>query len=227
VSIPEVGSRNRLLHFIQTYLTAITNLTVKKLTTTTLTVPAITTSHGVVSPVDFEQVGGLVIAETYLPGEESSTSEYSWTLAAPPSSTQDWNPGSNNHFYALARVTFVVPASGQVRIQVRMTLKAGAANDHIYFRLNTASDGTSLGTQYQKLVLKTNATPWTMIYQEWIVKGLTPGTETMYALGAAADGGTHYLKAGGGCSGDTDVSSEAWPQFMMRAVAVQVNTSST
>jgi len=222
VSVKGINSKSQLLSFIRKYLQQVV---LDTLTVNDLTVPAQSTSIGVVSPVDFEQVGGLVIGETTLPSEESSTTEYSWTLAAPPSNAQDWNPGSNNDFYAAGNVRFVVPASGKVRIQVRVALKAGAANDHIYFRLNTATDGTSLGTRYQKLVLKTNATPWTMISQEWVLVGLTPGTATTLRLGAAADGGTHYLKAGGGCSGDTDVSSEAWPQFILRAIAVASNAN--
>ena len=218
-------------------MTLAESLTAESITTTNLTGSLARISDLTVSaysvfitdppPVDFEQVGGLVIGETIIPGEESSSSTYSWTITAAPSNAQDWNPGSNNHFYALANVTFVVPASGQVEIQVSCSLDSGTGAERIYMRLCTAPDGTSLGTRYQKVVLRTrpnNTSEYTLL-QTWALVGLTPGTSTTYYLGVAAETGTHYLKAGGTCTGDTDVTTDAWPQFIMRAVSVASNAS--
>jgi hypothetical protein len=244
VSIPEVGTKNRLLYFLERSLRKLEgpvalaeSLTAESITTTDLTgslarisdltVPARSSDADAPPPVDFEQVGGLVIGETIIPSEESSSTTFSWTLAAPPSSAQDWHASSNNDLYAIARVMFTVPASGRVEIQVRCSLDAGAASDRIYMRLCTATSGASLATRYQKMVLRTNATPECVLIQTWALVGLTPGTLTTYYLGAAADGGTHYIKAGGACSGDTDVTTEAWPQFIMRAVAIPSNANST
>jgi len=218
VSIPEVGSKNRLLAFLQVYLHKIASLVVSD-----LSVPAVTTATDAAANVDFEQVGGLIIGETIIPEEEFSSTTFSWTLSAPPTNAQDWHPSANNDFYSNSGLTFVVPASGRVEIQVTCSLDAGAANDRIYLRLCTATDGTSLGTRYQKMVFRTNATPECVLVQTWALVGLTPGTLTTYYLGAAADGGTHYIKAGGACTGDTDVTTEAWPQFIMRAVAIASN----
>tara|TARA_R110002051_G_scaffold41283_3_gene85205 strand:+ start:922 stop:1650 length:729 start_codon:yes stop_codon:yes gene_type:complete len=242
VSIPEVSSKNRLLFFLERSLrklkgpvTLAESLTAESITTTNLTgslarisdltVPTRSADADDPPPVDFEQVGGLVIGETIIPSEESSSSTFSWTLAGPPSNAQDWHASSD--FHGIARVMFTVPASGRVEIQVRCSLDAGAANDRIYMRLCTATSGASLATRYQKMVLRTNATPECVLVQTWALLGLTPGTLTTYYLGAAADGGTHYIKAGGACSGDTDVTTEAWPQFIMRAVAISSNALTT
>ena len=223
MSIPEVGSKNRLLAFLQVYLHKIASLVVWD-----LSVPAVTTDHGAVANVDFEQVGGLIIGETILPSEESSSTTFSWTLSAPPTNAQDWHLGPpNSDFYGLAGVTFTVPASGRVEIQVRCSVDSTTGAERIYLRLCTAVDGTSLGTRYQKVVLNTrpNNTSEYILLQTWTLVGLTPGTLTTYYLGAAATTGTHYLKAGGQCTGDTDVTSDAWPQFTMRAIAIASNAN--
>lgn len=221
MSIPEVGSKNRLLAFLQVYLHKVASLVV-----TDLSVPARSTDKTATPPVDFEQVGGLVIGETYLPNEESSSSTFSWTLANPPTSAQDWHPSTNNDFYGLAGVTFVVPKSGTVRIQVRAMLDASSGNKRFYFRLCTDTSGTSLGNQYQKMVWYNDENNDKVINQEWIIQGLTPGTLTNYYLGAAMNSDVGYVKAGGQCTGDTDVSTLAYPQFTMRAIAVASNAES-
>ncbi len=230
MSIPEAGTRSRLLAFIQKYLRKVDLLDfayVSNLTVADLTVPARSADPGAISPVDFEQVGGLIIGETIIPEEESSSTTFSWTLTATPSNAQDWHPSSNNDFYGLAGVTFVVPASGRVEIQVRCSLDSTTGAERIYLRLCTATNGTSLGTRYQKVVLRTrpnNTSEYTLL-QTWTLVGLTPGTSTTYYLGAAAEDGTHYIKAGGACTGDADVTTDAWPQFTMRAIAVASNAT--
>ena len=224
--ISEVYSRNRLLAFLEKYLRKLTSLVVStNLSSNNLSVPAVTTAEGAAANVDFEQVGGLIIGETIIPDEESSSSASSWTLTAEPSNAQDWHPSSNNDFYGLARVKFTVPASGRVEIQVRCSLDSTTGAERIYLRLCTATNGTSLGTRYQKVVLRTrpnNTSEYTLL-QTWTLVGLTPGTLTTYYLGAAAEDGTHYIKAGGACTGDDDVTTDAWPQFTMRAIAVASN----
>jgi len=222
MSIKGINSKAELLNFIRNHLQ---QLVLDTLTVNDLTVPANSSSDLATPPVDFEQVGGLVIGETIIPDEESISNTFSWTLSAPPSNAQDWHPSSNNDFFVTGKIVFVVPASGHVEIQVRCSLDAGAANDRIYLRLCTDFNGTSLATRYQKMVLRTNAQPECVLTQVWALVGLTPGTLTTYYLGAAADSGTHYIKAGGTCTGDTDVTTEAWPQFIMRAVAVQSNAN--
>jgi hypothetical protein len=222
MSIPEVGSKGALLSFLTKYLRKINSLVVGPLTATTLTVPSNSTSEGALAPVDFEQVGGLVIGEEYIP-KTPGASVYSWTLSAPPTNAQDWHPSVNNDFWALAKIRFTVPASGKVRIVAKAPVDASSGNKRFYFRLCTDTSGTSLGTEYQRLVWFNDENSDKTVTCEWLVEGLTPGTATAYYLGAAINSGTAYIRAGGQCSGDTDVSTEAWGSLCMRAIAVANN----
>ena len=223
MSIPAVGSKGALLSFLTKYLRKINSLDVGPLTATTLTVPKVgVPSAGDPAPVDFEQVGGLVIGETYLP-QTPGASVYSWTLAGPPGSAQDWHPLANNDFWSTARIVFTVPASGKVRIVARVPVDASSGGKRFYFRLCTDFNGTSLGNEYQRLVWYNNGNMDKTITCEWLVEGLTPGDLTQYFLGAAINSGNGYIKAGGLPTGDTDISTLAWGSLCLRAIAVASN----
>ena len=229
MSIPEAGTRSRLLAFIQKYLRKVDLLDfayVSNLTVADLAVPARVDpgQQGVIAPVDFEQVGGLVIGETYL--DAGLPGPWSWTLSSAPSTAAEWHPAANNDGYSVCKVEFVVPQSGQVRIRVQVTIDVSNANT-ILFALCTALNGTFLGNQYQKRVLLTgtasNSAADSVTHVEWLVDGLTPGTSTTYYLGAAIRSGTAYLKWGGAGGGVADTTTASYPPFIMEAIAVASN----
>jgi len=222
--IPEVGSKNRLLHFLEQNIRFFKLAVITTLTVMDLTIPESSTTVGVVSPVDFEQVGGLVIGETYIDPASAS----SWTLSIAPATASAWHPVLDNDGYASCKVAFVVPQSGKVRIRVQVTIDVANINT-ILFALCTSSNGTFLDNQYQKRVLLTgtaaSSAADSVTHVEWIVDGLTPGTSTTYYLGAAVRSSSVpvYLKWGGSGGGPADTVTASYPAFIMQAIAVASN----
>ena len=125
-------------------------------------------------PLDVLEMGGLICGYTALNGNNGATdTQYNLTTSyAVP----------NTHW----RITFCVPKSGNVEIQLS-TYARTDGTAYLYMGLSTAASYSQLASKHENLVWESDEDDDSIITPSWLLTGLTPGSFLTYWIGAKSN----------------------------------------
>jgi len=134
-------------------------------------------------PLDILEMGGLVCGYTALNNGGSSTNariEVGTSFAVP-----------NAHW----KVTFQVPKSGKVEIQLSVYARSNGS-DFLYMGLSDNQVYNQLESKHENLVWESDETDDSIITPSWFLTGLSPGSILTYWIGARSHGSGGYDSTG-------------------------------
>jgi hypothetical protein len=124
-------------------------------------------------PLDIYEMGGLVIGYTALDNGGATGNariEVGTSYAVPNS---NW------------RITFQVPKSGKVEIQLSVYARS-TATDYLYLGLSNSDTYSTIGSEHENLVWESDEDDDSVITPSWLLTGLSPGAFLTYYIGAKA-----------------------------------------
>ena len=115
---------------------------------------------------------------------------------------------------ATHKVTFTAPPSGNVEIYVSVYADQASSGRWLQLGLSDNATYNTLDATHEHFAAKGDETDEEQVHHEWVITGLTAGTEYEYWLGAKAMTSSAYLLYWGG-----NVSGKFQP-FVMKATAL-------
>lgn len=154
----------------------------------------------VAGKLDVPDMGGMILSYVALYNDTQQTDVLDGTYTAIASADQS------------AVITFVAPKSGNIELHFSCFVYT---NEYAWIYLSYDTDASYSATAGREiLVLQTDESDDNIVYGNWVITGLTPGTSYTYHIYAKENGNASNaatLKWGGNSTGDTDGTGSNQP----------------